>query len=76
MHGPIAGVGVNIKKRLPKCMDWEVATTVVHTIKNIFNSIKLNLATFEKWMLSQAVEDLLKLYVSMLKFTVPEEVQK
>ena len=56
-------------------MDWEVAITVVHTIKNIVDPIKLNQAMIEKWTLSQAIEDLLELYLSKPKGTVPEVVQ-
>ena len=50
--------------------------TVVNTMKNTFDSIKLNHATVEKWTLSQAVEELLDIYVSMSKGTVHEVVQK
>ena len=42
MYDPMGGVWSNIKKRLPKWMDLEVAITVFHAIKNIVNSIKLN----------------------------------
>ena len=35
MYGPMAGVGSNIKKRLTKWMDWEIAITVVQNMKNI-----------------------------------------
>ena len=56
MYDPMASVGANIKKRLPRWMDWEVVITVVHTMKNIFKSVRLNQAMVEKWMLSQAVE--------------------
>ena len=75
MYGPMAGVGSNIKKRLPKWMDWEVAIKVFQNMKNFVDTIKLNQKTAEKRMLSQAVEDILKLYVSMSKGTVPEVVQ-
>ena len=44
MYGTMVGVGANIKKRLPKWMDWEVTITVFHTMKNIVNYIKLNQA--------------------------------
>ena len=76
MYGTMVGVGANIKKRLPKWVDLEVTITVFHTMKNIVQSIKLYQATVEKWMLSQAVEDLLSLYINMPKDTVPEVVQK
>ena len=72
MYGPMAGVGANIKKLLPKYMDWEVATMVVHTINNIFESIKLNQTTVEKLMLYQTAEELFELYVIMSKGTVPK----
>ena len=72
----MAGVEANIKKRLPKWIDWQVVITVVHTTKKLFQSIKLNQATVEKWMMSQAVEDILGLYVSLSSGTVPEVVQK
>ena len=75
MYGPMAGVGSTIKKRLPKWMDWEVATPLVHTMKNIVNSIKSNQATVEKWMLSQVVEELLELHISMSKGMMHEVVQ-
>ena len=65
IYGPMAVVGANIKKRLPNWMDWEVAITLVHTMKNIVNFIKLNQSTIEKWMLYQAVEELLELYTSI-----------
>ena len=45
-------------------------------MKNIVESIKLNQLTVEKWMLSQAVEELPNLYVSMPKGTVHKVVQK
>ena len=76
MYGPMAGVEANIKKRLPMWMDWQVVITVVNTMNNIVQSIKLNQATVEKWMISQAVKDFLGLYVSMSKGTVTEVVQK
>ena len=41
-----------------------ISITVVYTMKNIFESIKLNQATVDKWILSQADKDLLELYVS------------
>ena len=44
-------------------------------MKNIANSIKLNQATVEKWMMSQAVEELLEMCVSMSKGTVTEVVK-
>ena len=44
-------------------------------MKNIANYIKLNQATVEKWMLYQDFKDLLELYISMSKGTVPKEVQ-
>ena len=75
MYVPMAGVGANIKKQVSKWMDLEVAITVVHTIKNIFNSIKVNQETVEKWILSQAVKELLGLFVSISKGMVPEVVQ-
>ena len=56
-------------------MDWEVAIKVFQNMKNFVDTIKLNQKTAEKRMLSQAVEDILKLYVSMSKGTVPEVVQ-
>ena len=45
-------------------------------MKNIVKSIKLNRVTVEKWMLSQYIKDLLELYVSISKGTVPKVVQK
>ena len=72
----MAGVGANIRKKLPNWIDWEVAITLVHTIKNVAESIKLKQSMVEKWMLSQAIEELLKLYVSMSKGTVPKVVKK
>ena len=76
MYGPMSGVEANIKKRLPKWIDWQVVITVFNNMKNIVQAIKLNQATVEKLMLSQAVEDLLGLYLSMSKGTVTEVVQK
>ena len=35
MYGPMAGVGANIKKRIPKWMDLEVSTMEIKTTKNI-----------------------------------------
>ena len=74
--GPMAGVGANIKKRLPNWMDWEVAIRVVQNMKNIVNYIKLNQAKVEKWMLSQSTEELLDMYISMSKGMVPKVAQK
>ena len=65
MYGPMSDVGANTKKQLPNWMDWEISITAFHNMKNIIDSIKLNQATVEKWMLSQAVYDLLELYISM-----------
>ena len=76
MYGPITGVGANIKKLITKWMNLEASIMTVHTMKNIAESIKINKETFEKCMLSQAVEDLIELYVSMSKDTVLELVQK
>ena len=76
MYGPMAGVGGNIKRQIPKWMDWEVSITVVHTMKNIVECIKLNQTKVEEWMLSQAVKELLELYISISKATVPKIVQK
>ena len=44
-------------------------------MKNIANAIQLNQATVEKWMMSQAVEELLEMCVSMSKGTVTEVVK-
>ena len=76
MYGPITDVGVNIKKWLTKWVYWWFLITVVHTMKKISESIKLKQKTVEKWILSQAIEDLLELYVSMSKDGVPEVVPK
>ena len=76
MYCTMEVVGDNINKQLPKSMDWEVALTVVHTMKNIVNSIIFNQATFEKLMLSQAAKWLLNLYVSMSKCMVTKLAQK
>ena len=76
MHGPMEGVGANIKKQFPKCMDWEVAITIVHTTKNIAESIKLNQVTVEKLMPSQAVEEFLELFFVFSKGMVPKVAQK
>ena len=57
-------------------MDWEVATMVVHTINNIFESIKLNQTTVEKLMLYQTAKELFELYVMMSKGTVPKVLKK
>ena len=57
-------------------MDWYVPITVVHTMKNIVCPIKLNQEMVEKWMLSQAVEDLLEIFVSISKDMVTKVVQK
>ena len=72
----MTGVCDNINKRIPKLLYREVSIMVVHTINNIFNYIKLNQAKVEKWILSQAVKDLLELYISMSKGAVTEVVQK
>ena len=45
-------------------------------MNQIDKSIKLNQAMVENWMLYQAVEDILELYVSMSKGTFPEVLQK
>ena len=70
MYGPMAGGGYNIKKRLQKWMDWQVFITSFHNTKKFVNTIKLNQETVEVWMLYQAVEELLDLYISMSKGTV------
>ena len=57
-------------------MNWEIAITVIHTIQNIVESIKLNQATVEIWILYQAINELIKLYVSMSKSMLTEVVQK
>ena len=44
-------------------------------MNNIVDSIKLNQATVENWMLTQAAEELLELYISMSKVTLTEVVQ-
>ena len=72
----MAGAGDNIKNWIPKWMDWEVYITVVQTTKIVFDSVKLNQATVEKWMLYQAADELLELYFSMSKGMVPEVVKK
>ena len=62
-------------------MTYKVSVLVVfnhgspHYEKNS-ESIKLKQKTVEKWILSQAIEDLLELYVSMSKDGVPEVVPK
>ena len=61
----MAGVGGNIQKQTPKWMYWEVAIMVVHNMNNIVESIKLNQAAVEKWMLSQAIEKLPEMYAIM-----------
>ena len=45
-------------------------------MKNIVESVKLSHAAVEKHMLSQAVDELLDMYVSISKGMVPEVVQK
>ena len=45
-------------------------------MNNIVDSIKLNQATVENWILTQAAEELLELYISMSKGMVPKVVQK
>ena len=76
MYGKMEVAGDNIKKQLSKWMDLEVVIKAVHTMMHIVEYIKLNHATAEKWILSQSNEELLELYVSMSKGTVPEVVQR
>ena len=44
-------------------------------MNNIVDSIKLNQALVEKWMMSQAAKDILLLYVSISKGTVTKVVK-
>ena len=71
IYNTMEGVGANIKNIILKWMDWDVVITVLNTTKKIVEPIKLNQVTVEKWMLYQAVEEILELYVSMTKVTVP-----
>ena len=48
MYGSMSGVQYNIKKRLPKWVDWDVDIMGVHTMKNIADSIKLIQSTAGK----------------------------
>ena len=61
IYGTMAVVGDNIKKILPKWMYWKISITVVRNTKNIVNFVKVNQAMVEKWMLSQAVEEIIKM---------------
>ena len=74
MYGPMPGIAEKIKKRLPKWKEWEVAKTVVNTMEDVVRSIKLNQASVEKWSLSQAIIELLTVYVGMAKGQVPDAV--
>ena len=76
IYGTMAVVGDNIKKILPKWMYWKISITVVRNTKNIVNFVKVNQAMVEKWMLSQLVKELLELYASMPKGTVPKVMHK
>ena len=72
LYGECPGVSSRIKKRQPSWQDWEVIQMVVCAMKDITTSIKLNQACANRWLLSDAVNDLLELYVALKSDSVPE----
>jgi len=66
LYGEKPGMNAALRYRKPSSNDWLVVEVLVEVMKDVLDSIKFNQVSGEKWLLSDAVDDLVKLYCQSL----------
>ncbi len=62
LYGEKPGMSRQLRQRKPSPDDWAVAETLVITMDTIVTSISVNQASSEKWILSDALRDVIYVY--------------
>ena len=77
MYGPMPGVENEIKTCKPSNEDWELVHVVVHTMKVVVASAHKNELVGRQWLLSDAVMDIVGIYLFCCdQSAVPEADQR
>ena len=63
LYGSVDNILDIIRDLMPSLTDWSVTSTAVMTMRRIVGSIVKNQASGEKWLISEAIVDTVRVYI-------------
>jgi len=64
LYGQKPGMTSALRARKPTWQEWEIARMTVATLKGVVGAVTLNQAKGDKWLLSDAIDNLIKVFMT------------